>query len=91
MTETIAMSLNRSNEREQILTGQVAIMGQTAPEKARDRMIIGSKQECINKIEQFVKAGLTHCIFMQAWPLVVDDEVQAFAEVPLWSRGGTRC
>jgi F420-dependent oxidoreductase-like protein len=80
MTEAMAMSLNPSKEREQVLTGLIAMMAQTTPEKARDRMIIGSKQECIDRIERFVKAGVTHFLFMQAWPMVVDDEVQAFAE-----------
>jgi F420-dependent oxidoreductase-like protein len=80
MTEMMAMSFKPSKEREQMLTGLIAIMAQTTPEKARERMIIGSKQECIDKIERFVKAGVTHFIFMQAWPMVADDEVQAFAE-----------
>ncbi len=88
MTEMMAMSFNPSKEREQMLTGLIAMMGQTTPEKARDRMIIGSRQECIDKIERFVKAGVTHFIFMQAWPMVVDDEVQAFAEEVIPAFGG---
>jgi alkanesulfonate monooxygenase SsuD/methylene tetrahydromethanopterin reductase-like flavin-dependent oxidoreductase (luciferase family) len=46
----------------------------------RDRIIIGSKQECIDKIEGFIKAGVSHFIFMQVWPMLSEDEVQAFAE-----------
>ena len=74
------MAYNPPKQREEILTGLVAMMAQTTPEKARDRIIIGSKQECIDKIEAFIGAGVTHFLFMQAWPMVVDDEVQAFAE-----------
>jgi len=80
ITEMMAMSFKPSRDREQMITGLIAMMAQTTPDAARDRIIIGSKQECIDKIERFVKAGVTHFIFMQAWPMVVDDEVQAFAE-----------
>ncbi len=79
-TEMLAMSINPPKEREEMITGLIAMMAQTTLAKARDRIIIGSKQECIDKIERFVKAGVTHFIFMQAWPMIVDDEVQAFAE-----------
>lgn len=89
ITELMAMSFKPLKEREEMLTGLIAMIGQTTPETARDRMIVGSKQECIDKIERFVKAGVTHFIFMQVWPMVVDDEVQAFAEevIPAF-RGG---
>jgi F420-dependent oxidoreductase-like protein len=80
ITEAMAMSINPPKERDEMMSGLIAMMGQTTPEKARDRMIIGSKQECIDKIERFVKAGVTHFIFMQLWPMIVEDEVQAFAE-----------
>lgn len=43
-------------------------------------MIIGSKQECIDKIEGFIKAGVTHFIFMQVFGMIVEEELQAFAE-----------
>jgi alkanesulfonate monooxygenase SsuD/methylene tetrahydromethanopterin reductase-like flavin-dependent oxidoreductase (luciferase family) len=74
------MSYNPPKPRAEMLTGLVAMMAQTTPEKARDRMVIGNKQECIDKIEVFIKAGVTHFIFMGVWPMIVDDEVQAFAE-----------
>jgi alkanesulfonate monooxygenase SsuD/methylene tetrahydromethanopterin reductase-like flavin-dependent oxidoreductase (luciferase family) len=79
-TVMIAMSYNPPKPRAEMLTGLVAMMAQTTPEKARDRMVIGNKQECIDKIEVFIKAGVTHFIFMGVWPMIVDDEVQAFAE-----------
>ena len=79
-TVMLAMAYNPPKQREEMLTGLVAMMAQTTPEKARDRIIIGSKQECIDKIEGFMKAGVTHFIFMQVWPMIAEDEVQAFAE-----------
>jgi len=36
--------------------------------------------QCIDKIDGFRKTGVTHFIFMQAWPMIAEDEVQAFAE-----------
>jgi 5,10-methylenetetrahydromethanopterin reductase/phthiodiolone/phenolphthiodiolone dimycocerosates ketoreductase len=76
----IAMAYNPPKQRDEMLSGLVAMMTQTTPEKARDRIVVGSKQECIDKIEDFIKAGVTHFIFMGVWPLIVEDEVQAFAE-----------
>jgi F420-dependent oxidoreductase-like protein len=78
-TEMMAMCYKPAKQREEIMTGLIAMMAQTTPEKARDRMIIGSKQECIDKIERFAKAGVTHFIFMQGG-VIVEDELQAFAE-----------
>jgi alkanesulfonate monooxygenase SsuD/methylene tetrahydromethanopterin reductase-like flavin-dependent oxidoreductase (luciferase family) len=43
-------------------------------------LMIGSKQECIDKIDRFVKARVAHFICVQVWPMVIDREVQAFAE-----------
>jgi F420-dependent oxidoreductase-like protein len=79
-TVMIAMSYQPPKPREEMLTGLVGMMAQTTPEKAGDRMIVGTKQECVDKLEGFIKAGVTHFIFMQPWPMIVDDEVQAFAE-----------
>jgi len=79
-TLALAMSYNPPKQREEMLTGLISMMAQTTQEKARDRIIIGNKQECIDKIDGFRKAGVTHFIFMQIWPMIVEDEVQAFAE-----------
>ena len=56
------------------------MMAQSTPEKARERIIIGSQQECIDKIEVFIKAGVTHFIFMGVFGMIEEDEVQGFAE-----------
>ena len=79
-TVMLAMSYNPPKERDEMLSGLVAMMAQTTPEKVRDRIVIGNKQECIDKLEGFIKAGVTHFIFMGVWPMIVEDEVQAFAE-----------
>jgi alkanesulfonate monooxygenase SsuD/methylene tetrahydromethanopterin reductase-like flavin-dependent oxidoreductase (luciferase family) len=41
--------------------------------------MIGGKQECLDTVERFVAAGVTHFIFMLFAP-VFTDELQAFAE-----------
>jgi alkanesulfonate monooxygenase SsuD/methylene tetrahydromethanopterin reductase-like flavin-dependent oxidoreductase (luciferase family) len=65
-----------------MLSSMVAMMGQTTPERARDMMVIGSKQECVDKIEGYIKAGVTHFIFLYSAspPLTTEEEIQAFAE-----------
>jgi len=80
--KTLALSMvyNAPKQREEIMTGLIAMMSQTTPDKARERMIIGNKQECIDRIEEFIKAGVTHFLFMQLFGAIVEDEVQAFAE-----------
>ena len=42
--------------------------------------MIGGKDECLDKVEQYRKVGVTHFIFSLRWPILVDDEFQAFAE-----------
>jgi alkanesulfonate monooxygenase SsuD/methylene tetrahydromethanopterin reductase-like flavin-dependent oxidoreductase (luciferase family) len=43
-------------------------------------MIVGSKDECVGKIERYLKAGVTHFIFMHAPPMTAAEDIQAFAE-----------
>jgi alkanesulfonate monooxygenase SsuD/methylene tetrahydromethanopterin reductase-like flavin-dependent oxidoreductase (luciferase family) len=70
--------------------GVATMMAQTTSEDARDRMILGSKQECIDKIDRFVKAGVAHFIFVRVWAMAVDHEVQAFAEKVIAAFRGKR-
>ena len=42
-------------------------------------MIIGSRQGSIERVERFIKAGVTHFIFTLPRPFFMD-EVQRFAE-----------
>ncbi len=43
-------------------------------------MIIGSKQECVDKLEGYLKAGVTHFIFLHNPPITAEEDIQAFAE-----------
>ena len=49
------------------------------PRQARQQIMIGDKQECLDTVERYTKAGVTHFIFMMFAPYFVD-EIQAFAE-----------
>ncbi len=54
-------------------------MQQCTPEEARERVMVGDKQECLDRVERYARVGVTHFIFMLFQPVFVD-EVQAFAE-----------
>ncbi len=79
--KTIMMPLcyKASGEREQIISGVVASMARITPEQARDRIMIGGKDECLDKIAPY-PVGVTHFIFSLRWPILVEEEFQAFAE-----------
>ncbi len=80
--KTVMMPLcyKAPKQREEMITGGVASMAGIKPEQARDRVMIGDQQECIDKIEQYTRAGVSHFIFSVRWPILVEDEFQAFAE-----------
>lgn len=80
--KTIMMPLcyDAPKDREQMISGTVASMARIAPEEARDRIMIGGKDECLDKIAQYQSVGVTHFIFNLRWPILVEDEFQAFAE-----------
>ena len=79
--KTVMMPLcyGAAKDREQFVTQLVAGMQQCSPDEARRRIMIGSKDECLETIARYTKAGVTHFIFMLFQP-VFPDEVQAFAE-----------
>lgn len=79
-TLMLALCYKAPKQREETLTSIVGMMSQTTPELARERMIIGSKQECVDKIAGYVKAGVTHFIFMYNPLLTGEEDIQAFAE-----------
>ena len=80
--KTIMMPLcyKASSDREQMILATVAGMARITPEQARDRVMIGGKEDCLEKIAQYAKVGVTHFIFTLRWPHLVEDEFQAFAE-----------
>ncbi len=63
-----------------MISGVVASMARVTPEQARDRIMIDGKDECFDKIAQYAKVGVTHFIFSLRWPILVEQEFQAFAE-----------
>ena len=63
-----------------MISGVVASMARITLEQARDRIMIGGKDECLDKITQYAKVGVTHFIFSLRWPILVEEEFQAFAE-----------
>jgi F420-dependent oxidoreductase-like protein len=66
-------------EREQFVQRLMANMRQTSPDTVRKEIMIGGKEECLATVDRFVKAGVTHFIFMSFTPYFID-EMQAFAE-----------
>ncbi len=66
-------------ERQAFMCNTIAGLRQTTPEQARREMMIGDKLECLDVVDRYVKAGVTHFIFMMFAPYFVD-EIQAFAE-----------
>jgi alkanesulfonate monooxygenase SsuD/methylene tetrahydromethanopterin reductase-like flavin-dependent oxidoreductase (luciferase family) len=80
--KTIMMPLcyKASSDREQMISATVASMARITPEQARDRIMIGGKDECLDKVAQYAKVGVTHFIFNLRWPILVEEEFQAFAE-----------
>jgi F420-dependent oxidoreductase-like protein len=78
-TVMLPLCYRGGREREEFTTAVVAGMQQTSPEAARRSIMIGERQECLDTVERYVRAGVTHFIFMLFAPYAVD-EVQAFVE-----------
>lgn len=78
-----------SKEREEFVMNLVASMEQGTPQKARARIMIGGKEECLDTIERYSSAGVTHFIFMTFAPYN-EDEIQRFAEEVMPAARGAR-
>src|SRR5438552_4077524 len=78
-TVLIPLCYRAAPEREQFVCHLMASMRQTTPEQARRQCMIGQKQECLDTVERYARAGVTHFIFMLFVPFF-EDEIQAFAE-----------
>jgi alkanesulfonate monooxygenase SsuD/methylene tetrahydromethanopterin reductase-like flavin-dependent oxidoreductase (luciferase family) len=78
-TVMIPLAYNAAPPRQQFMCQLVANMRQTTPEEARKSIVIGSKEECLETIARYTKAGVTHFIFMTFAPYFID-EIQGFAE-----------
>lgn len=78
-TLMIGLCYRATKDREQAMMQIIGAMSNQPPEKARGQIMIGGKQECLDTVERYRKAGVTHFIFMQMAPFQVD-EIQRFAE-----------
>ena len=78
-TVMIPLCYQAPKDREEFVCQLIAQMRQTTPEKARESIMVGSKQECIDTVERYADAGVTHFIFMLFTPYFRED-IQAFAE-----------
>jgi alkanesulfonate monooxygenase SsuD/methylene tetrahydromethanopterin reductase-like flavin-dependent oxidoreductase (luciferase family) len=78
-TVMMPLAYHADDERQDFICGLVASMQETTPDRARRSIMIGDKQECLDTIERYTKAGVTHFIFMLFAPYMLD-ELQAFAE-----------
>ena len=78
-TVMMPMCYGGGGEREKFMTQLIAGMQQCTPDEARRRIMMGSKDECLETVARYGKAGVTHFIFMAFQP-VFPDELQAGAE-----------
>jgi F420-dependent oxidoreductase-like protein len=78
-TVMLPLCYRAPKDREEFVCQLVAQMRQTTPARARAAIMIGSQQECIDTVERFALAGVTHFIFMLFTPYFRED-LEAFAE-----------
>jgi F420-dependent oxidoreductase-like protein len=77
-TVMLALCYRAPKEREQATMAIVGAMSGQSPQEARKQIMIGDKQECLDTIERYTKAGVTHFIFMMMAPYQPED-VERFA------------
>jgi F420-dependent oxidoreductase-like protein len=78
-TVVITLCYRPSREQEAEAVRFTAMIGRTSTEEARKQMMIGDRQECLDKIELYRRAGITHFIFMQREPFA-PDEISRYAD-----------
>ena len=78
-TVMMPLAYNAAPPRQDFMCQLIAGMRQVSPEVARQQIMIGSKQECLDTVERYTKAGVSHFIFMTFAPYFLD-EIQGFAE-----------
>jgi len=79
--KSVAMPLcySTNEDRQAVVCQMLAHTYALSPEQARERIMIGTRDECLEKIEAYRAVGVTHFIFMSFAPIFAD-ELQAFAE-----------
>lgn len=78
-TVAIPFCYRADKSREDDAIRMAAALGRVSPEQARSQMMIGEKQECLDKIERYFRIGATHFLFVSVRRSKVD-EVRRFAE-----------
>ena len=63
--KTIMMGLTyrAPAEREKAALARITAISGATPEQARRQMMIGSREECLETIDRYLKVGVTHFIF----------------------------
>lgn len=79
--KSVAMTLcyTSDRDRQEMVAQIVAHTYQVDVERARARTMMGTREECLDRIAAYRKAGVSHFIFMCFAP-IFRDELQAFAE-----------
>lgn len=79
--KSVALTLCYSTDpdRQRVVCQMLAHTYGLTPEQARERIMIGSRDECLEKIAAYRAAGISHFIFMCFAPIFAD-ELQGFAE-----------
>ena len=87
--KTVMMPLcyTTDEDRQAMMAGLLAATFNIDPAVAQRQMMIGSRDQCLETIDAFTRAGVTHFIFMGMAPYPAD-ELRAFAEdvIPLARR-----
>ena len=78
-TVAIPLCYRPHQQREQRDFAMAAMGGRTTPELARNQMLIGGPQECLDTIERYRKVGVTHFTLVSTGTFELD-EVRRFAD-----------
>jgi F420-dependent oxidoreductase-like protein len=78
-TVAIPLCYRASKDREERDTNLAAVLGRTSPDEARKQMMIGGVQECLDKVERYQRAGVTHFTLVSVHPFELD-EIRRFAQ-----------
>lgn len=78
-TVMLPLCYGATKEREDFVCSLMGGMRQVSAAEARQQIMIGNTQECLDTIARYAKVGVTHFIFMTFQPYYVE-EMQAFAE-----------
>jgi F420-dependent oxidoreductase-like protein len=78
-TVLMPMCYKAATPRQEFMCNLIGGMRQVSPDDARQQIMIGDQQECLDTVGRYARAGVTHFIFMTFAPYFVD-EIEAFAQ-----------